>query len=70
MRLDITPISAKNIVNRLFQDADKRTLFRKTHIRGVAKVGVTEAVEQTILHKSQKTPGKENKPVFVFEKQD
>jgi DNA-binding Lrp family transcriptional regulator len=64
-RLDISPISAKNIVNRLFQDGDKRRLFRKTHVRGVTRVGVTEAVEQKILHSDRKGPKK--KPIFVFE---
>jgi hypothetical protein len=68
-RLDISPISAKNIVNRLFQDSDKRRLFRKTHARGITKVGVTEAVEQKILHSDSKDSKKGKKPVFVFEEQ-
>jgi DNA-binding NarL/FixJ family response regulator len=68
-RLDISPISAKNIVNRLFQDGDKRRLFRKTHVRGITKVGVTEAIEQKILHSGSKDSNKNKKPVFVFEEQ-
>lgn len=68
-RLDISPISAKNIVNRLFQDSDKRRLFRKTHVRGLAKVGVTEAVEQKILNSDTKDSKKNRKPIFVFEEQ-
>jgi hypothetical protein len=68
-RLDISPISAKNIVNRLFQDGDKRRLFRKTHVRGLTKVGVTEAIEKKILHSDRKDPKKHRKPVFVFEEQ-
>jgi len=66
-RLDISPISAKNIVNRLFQDGDKRRLFRKTHVRGATKVGVTEAVEKKILHSDRKGSKKNKKPIFVFE---
>lgn len=68
-RLDIGPVSAKNIVNRLFQDGDKRRLFRKTHTRGVTRVGLTEAVEQKILHTDKKGSKKNKKPVFVFEDQ-
>ena len=47
--LDVTPTSAKNIVNRLFQSAEKRGLFRKQRVRGIARVGITEAIEQDIL---------------------
>jgi len=68
-RLDVSPISAKNIVNRLFQNSDKRRLFRKTHVRGVTRVGVTEAVEQKILHSDRKDSKKSKKPIFVFEEQ-
>jgi len=68
-RLDISPISAKNIVNRLFQDSDKRRLFRKTNVRGVTKVGVIEAIEQKILHSDSKDSKKNKKPIFVFEEQ-
>ena len=67
-RLNITPVSAKNIVNRLFQNADKRRLFSKTRIRGVAKIGLTEAVEQRVL-RSEKDSKKDKKPAFVFEDQ-
>jgi len=66
-RLDIAPISAKNMVNRLFQNGDKRKLFRKTRNRGVTRIGLTEAVEQKILHRNKKGPRKNKKPVFVFE---
>ena len=66
--LNITPVSAKNIVNRLFQNADKRRLFSKSHIRGVTKIGLTEAVEQRIL-RSEKDSKKGKKPAFIFEDQ-
>lgn len=67
-RLNITPVSAKNIVNRLFQNADKRRLFSKTRIRGVAKIGLTEVVEQRVL-RSEKDSKKGKKPAFIFEDQ-
>ena len=66
-RLGIAAVSAKNMVNRLFQSADKRKLFRKTHLRGVTRIGVTQAVEQDILHKDKKGLTKNKKPAFVFE---
>lgn len=55
-RLDITPTSAKNIVNRLFQNTDKRALFRKECTHGIAKVGVDETVQRQILKGRQKDP--------------
>jgi len=66
-RLNINPISAKNIVNQLFQNPNKRRLFRKEHIRGIAKVGVNETVEQKILHKKGKNSANKKKPKFIFE---
>ena len=66
-RLDIAPVTAKNIVNRLFQNADKCKLFRKAHTRGVARIGVAEAVEQKVLHRDEKGSRKNKKNVFVFE---
>jgi DNA-binding MarR family transcriptional regulator len=53
-RLGITPTSAKNIVNRLFQNTDKRALFRKEWTHGVAKVAVDETVQRQILKGRQK----------------
>ena len=68
-RLDIAPVTAKNIVNRLFQNTDKCKLFRKARIRGVARIGVAEAVEQKVLHRNEKGSKNNKKPVFVFEDQ-
>lgn len=53
-RLGITPTSAKNIVNRLFQNTRKRALFRKECTHGVAKVGVDEVIQRQILKGRQK----------------
>jgi hypothetical protein len=53
-RLGITPTSAKNIVNRLFQNTDKRALFRKECTHGVAKVAVDETVQRQILKGRQR----------------
>ena len=53
-RLGINPTSAKNIVNRLFQNTDKRALFRKECTHGVAKVAVDETVQRQILKRRQK----------------
>ena len=48
--LDVTPTSAKNIVNRVFQSAQKRGLFRKEHVHGIARVGIKETIEREILN--------------------
>jgi hypothetical protein len=53
-RLGITPTSAKNIVNRLFQNKGKRALFRKECKHGIAKVGVDEVIQRQILKGRQK----------------
>ena len=53
-RLGITPTSAKNIVNRLFQNTGKRALFRKECTHGIAKVAVDETVQRQILKGRQK----------------
>ena len=55
-RLGVTPISAKNTVNRLFQNTDKRALFRKECTHGIARVGVDEEVQRRILKGRQKHP--------------
>lgn len=55
-RLGITPTSAKNTVNRLFQSENKRALFRKECTHGIAKVGVDETVQRQILKGRQKDP--------------
>ena len=54
-RLGITPTSAKNIVNRIFQSSDKRRFFRKMRMGGVAKIGVDEAIEKKILIGKERT---------------
>jgi hypothetical protein len=53
-RLGITPISAKNTVNRLFQSENKRALFRKECTHGIARVGVDEVIQRQILKGRQK----------------
>jgi len=69
-RLNISPVSAKNLVNQLFKDPDKRRLFHKKHIHGAAKIGVNPAVEQKILHKREKSSDSNKNPVFVFKDSD
>jgi hypothetical protein len=54
-QLDITPTSAKNIVNRLFKDNNKRKLFQKKHHHGIARIEVPEAVKERILRGNSKT---------------
>ena len=38
--LGMRPISAKNLVNRMFQDPDKRALFLKEMVDGLVKVSI------------------------------
>jgi len=45
-RLGISLITTRGIVNRLFQDVDKRRLFCKKRQDGFINVGLTEAVER------------------------
>ena len=45
-RLGISLITTRGIVNRLFQDIDKRRLFCKKRRDGFINVGLTEAVER------------------------
>ena len=45
-RLGISLITTRGIVNRLFQDVDKRRLFCKKRRDGFINVGLTEAVER------------------------
>jgi len=66
-RLNIAPVSAKNMVNRLFLNAEKRKFFKKTRFRGVAKIGLTEGVEQRVL-RNKRNSGNRKNPRFVFEK--
>ena len=66
-RLGITPTSAKNIVNRIFQNTDKRRFFRKTCISGVARIGVDKMLEKKILRGSQKSSSKGKKIISVIE---
>jgi DNA-directed RNA polymerase specialized sigma24 family protein len=47
--LDITPTAAKNLVNRVFQAADKRMLFVKHHEHGAVRVGVQPGIQERIL---------------------
>ena len=48
-KLGISPISAKNLVNRIFHENGKRTLFRKEALGGTVKVAVSHNVERQIL---------------------
>lgn len=66
--LGITPTSAKNIVNRIFQNTDKRRFFRKTRSGGIARIGVDKTVEKGILGGSQKSSSKGKKIISVSEK--
>ena len=56
--LSITPVSAKNIVNRLFKDDRKQKLFIKQHSHGVTKIALNKAVEKQILSGKYKTSRK------------
>jgi hypothetical protein len=47
--LGVSPVSAKNLVNRIFLDKDKRDLFRKERVDGIARVSISTAVEREIL---------------------
>jgi len=47
--LDITPTAAKNLVNRVFQAAHKRSLFTKECRHGVVRVGVQAGIQERIL---------------------
>ena len=49
-RLDVAPTTAKNIVNRLFKDSDKRRLFQKRQVHGIAQVTLNEEVQKQILN--------------------
>ena len=66
-RLGITPTSAKNIVNRIFQNTDKRRFFRKTCTSGIARIGVDKMLEKRILRGSQKNTSKGKKIISVIE---
>ena len=66
-RLGITPTSAKNIVNRIFQNTDKRRFFRKRRVGGIARIGVDRAVEKGILSGRAKTSTKDKKVPSVIE---
>ncbi len=48
-RLDISPVSAKNSVNRIANDARKRLLLRKEIARGTVRVAISHHVEGRIL---------------------
>ena len=56
-RLEITPTSAKNLVNRIFLSDRKRPLFAKQYKHGAVRVGIGPDVEKRILtgSKSGKT---------------
>jgi len=47
--LDITPTAAKNLVNRVFQSANKHPLFVKRYEYGSVRVGVQPGIQERIL---------------------
>ena len=47
--LDITPGSAKNLVNRMFQSDRKRPLFTKKYRHGAVRVGIRSELDKKIL---------------------
>jgi len=59
-RLGIAPTSAKNLVNRLFAHPDKRRLFKKELLHGIARIGVAEPVERKILKGENKSADKKS----------
>jgi len=62
--LDITPTAAKNLVNRVFQSAHKRSLFVKRYEHGAVRVGVQPDLQRRILG-GPKTEGDRTKPSVV-----
>ena len=67
-RLGITPTSAKNIVNRIFQSTDKRRFFRKMRVGGVAKIGIDKAIEKRILSGKERAVDKRKKLASVIKR--
>ena len=61
--LDITPTAAKNLVNRVFQAADKRMLFVKHHEHGAVRVGVQPDLQRRILGGAKKEGDRAMPPV-------
>ena len=60
--LDITPGSAKNLVNRMFQSDRKRPLFAKKYRHGAVRVGIRPDLDKKILA-AQKDKGKKSRPI-------
>jgi len=49
-KLDITPTSAKNLVNRLFKNPGKCKLFEKRNLHGISQIRVAKNIEKHILN--------------------
>jgi len=54
-KLAITHESAKNLVNRLLKDTDKRRLFSKQETDQGIKVGVSSDVQDEVLKRKYRT---------------
>ena len=64
--LDITPTAAKNLVNRMFQSDQKRTLFAKQNEHGTVRVGIQPQVNGRMFggREGQSEPEKRTSPAF------
>ena len=64
--LDIAPTAAKNLVNRMFQSDQKRTLFAKQNEHGTVRVGIQPEVKGRMFsgRGGQSEPEKRTSPAF------
>ena len=69
-RLNISPTTVKNKINQLLQDADKRRLFHKEHINGIAKIKVPDKTENRIMYGHKKGSKNDKKPVLTLADRD
>lgn len=66
-RLHISPTTVKNKINQLLQDADKRRLFHKEHINGIAKIRVAKKTENKILYRRKRGSKSDKNPILALE---
>jgi len=58
--LGMRPISAKNLVNRMFQDSDKRALFRKETVNGTVELALsTDAAKELAVQSDSPENGED-----------
>jgi len=66
--LNITPVSAKNIVNRLFKDDKKQKLFIKQKTCGITKIALNKRIEKQILSGKNETVRKNGRTGKLYSK--